>query len=60
MVILDHHRQSSESIETLFYLTLNPMLPRPARWWLRFSQYITDGVKLRPIEADAMFAWADD
>ena len=55
-VILDHHRQSSESIENPVLSYIEPYASSACEMVAEILQYITDGVKLRPIEADAMFA----
>ena len=56
VVILDHHRQSSESIENPVLSYIEPYASSACEMVAEILQYITDGVKLRPIEADAMFA----
>ncbi|MFR0985389.1 MAG: DHH family phosphoesterase [Frisingicoccus sp.] len=56
VVILDHHRQSSESIESPVLSYIEPYASSACEMVAEILQYITDGVKLRPIEADAMFA----
>ena len=56
VVILDHHRQSSESIENPVLSYIEPYASSACEMVAEILQYISDGVKLRPIEADAMFA----
>ena len=56
VVILDHHRQSSESIEAPVLSYIEPYASSACEMVAEILQYIGDGVKLRPIEADAMFA----
>ena len=56
VVILDHHRQSSESIENPVLSYIEPYASSACEMVAEILQYITEGVKLRPIEADAMFA----
>ena len=56
VVVLDHHRQSSESIESPVLSYIEPYASSACEMGAEILQYITDGVKLRPIEADAMFA----
>ena len=56
VVVLDHHRQSSESIESPVLPYIEPYASSACEMVAEILQYITDGVKLRPIEADAMFA----
>lgn len=56
VVVLDHHRQSSESIESPVLSYIEPYASSACEMVAEILQYITDGVKLRPIEADAMFA----
>lgn len=56
VVILDHHRQSSESIENPVLSYIEPYASSACEMVAEILQYISEGVKLRPIEADAMFA----
>ncbi|NCB99364.1 MAG: DHH family phosphoesterase [Clostridia bacterium] len=56
VVILDHHRQSSESIENPVLSYIEPYASSACEMVAEILQYITDGVRLKPIEADAMFA----
>ena len=56
VVVLDHHRQSSESIESPVLAYIEPYASSACEMVAEILQYIADGVKLRPIEADAMFA----
>lgn len=56
VVVLDHHRQSRESIESPVLSYIEPYASSACEMVAEILQYITDGVKLRPIEADAMFA----
>lgn len=56
VVILDHHRQSSESVENPVLSYIEPYASSACEMVAEVLQYINDGLKLRPIEADAMFA----
>lgn len=56
VVILDHHRQSSESIENPVLSYIEPYASSACEMVAEILQYISDDLKLRPIEADAMFA----
>lgn len=56
IVILDHHRQSSENIENAVLSYIEPYASSACEMVAEILQYITDGIKLRPAEADAMYA----
>lgn len=56
VVVIDHHRQSSESIENPVLSYIEPYASSACEMVAEILQYVGDGVKLRPIEADAMFA----
>ena len=58
VVILDHHRQSSESIEAPVLSYIEPYASSACEMVAEILQYMGDErkVKLLPLEADAMFA----
>ena len=56
IVVLDHHRKSSESIDNAVLSYIEPYASSACEMVAEILQYITDGIKLRPIEANAMFA----
>ena len=56
IVILDHHRQSSEGVENAVLSYIEPYASSACEMVAEILQYITDGVKLRQVEADAMYA----
>jgi len=56
IVILDHHRQSSEGVENAVLSYIEPFASSACEMVAEILQYITDGVKLRQVEADAMYA----
>lgn len=56
IVVLDHHRQSSERIENAVLSYIEPFASSACEMVAEILQYITDGVKLKPAEANAMYA----
>lgn len=56
VVILDHHRQTSESIANPVLSYIEPYASSACEMVAEVLQYTGQGVKLRPIEADAMYA----
>ncbi len=56
IVILDHHRQTGEAIENAVLSYIEPYASSACEMVAEILQYIDDGLKLRPIEADAMYA----
>lgn len=56
VVVLDHHRQSSESVENAVLSYIEPYASSACEMVAEILQYIADGIKLRPAEADAMYA----
>lgn len=55
IVVLDHHRQSAETILATFSY-VEPYASSTCEMVSEIVQYIIDDVKLRPEEADAMYA----
>ena len=56
IVILDHHRQSSENIENAVLSYIEPYASSASEMVAEILQYINEGIKLRAEEADAMYA----
>lgn len=56
VVVLDHHRQTSEKIENAVLSYIETYASSACEIVAEILQYITDGVKLKPAEADAMYA----
>lgn len=56
IVVLDHHRQTGEKIENAVLSYIEPYASSACEMVAEILQYIEDGIKLRPIEADAMYA----
>ena len=56
IVVLDHHRQSSEIISNAVLSYVEPFASSACEMVAEVVQYITDGIRLRPLEADAMYA----
>lgn len=55
-VILDHHRQSSDSIDNAVLSYIEPYASSACEMVSEILQYISDGVKLKPQEADALYS----
>lgn len=55
VVVLDHHRQSSESIESATLSYIEPYASSASEMVTEILQYFGDGVKIRSIEADALY-----
>ena len=56
MVVLDHHRQSSEIITNATLSYVETFASSACEMVSEIVQYISDDIKLRPLEADAMYA----
>jgi c-di-AMP phosphodiesterase-like protein len=56
VVVFDHHRQTNDNIENTVLSYIEPYASSACEMVAEILQYISEGVKLRPIEADAMFA----
>ena len=56
IVVLDHHRQSRESITTAVLSYVEPYASSACEMVAEVLQYIGDNVKIRQAEADAMYA----
>ena len=55
IVILDHHRQTGEAIDAVLSY-IEPYASSACEMVAEISQYIGEGLKLKPLEADAMYA----
>ncbi len=56
IVVLDHHRQGSDVIASAVLSYVEPYASSTCEMVAEIMQYIADGVKIRPAEADAMYA----
>lgn len=56
IVILDHHRQTGEAIPNAVLSYVEPYASSACEMVAEILQYIGEGLKLRPLEADAMYA----
>lgn len=56
IVVLDHHRQSSEIIDNAVLSYVEPYASSTCEMVAEVLQYIGDGIKMKPAEADAMYA----
>ena len=56
IVVLDHHRQSGESIENAVLSYIEPYASSACEMVAEILQYIGEGLRLRSIEADAMYS----
>lgn len=56
IVVLDHHRQTSEIIDNAVLSYVEPYASSTCEMVAEILQYIADGIKVRSAEADAMYA----
>ena len=56
IVVLDHHRQSSEVISNAVLSYVEPYASSACEMVAEVVQYIADGIKMKNAEADAMYA----
>lgn len=56
IVVLDHHRQSSEIINNAVLSYVEPFASSACEMVAEILQYIADGIKIKSAEADAMYA----
>jgi len=56
IVVLDHHRQTGESINKAVLSYIEPYASSTCEMVAEILLYIGEGLKLRPIEADALYA----
>lgn len=55
VVVFDHHRQTSDSIENALLAYIEPYASSTCEMVAEILQYISDNIKLKQIEADAMY-----
>lgn len=55
IVVLDHHRQTSEIIENAELSYIEPYASSTCEMVAEILQYIQDGIKVRQVEADALY-----
>jgi len=55
-VVLDHHRAGSETIENATLSYVEPYASSACEMVSEVLQYISDGIKIRPEEADSMYS----
>jgi c-di-AMP phosphodiesterase-like protein len=55
IVVLDHHRQTTEGIENALLSYVEPYASSTCEMVAEILQYIQDGIRLKQIEADAMY-----
>lgn len=55
IVVLDHHRQTSEIIENAVLSYIEPYASSACEMVAEILQYIQDGIKVKQAEADAMY-----
>jgi len=55
IVVLDHHRQTSEILENAVLSYIEPYASSTCEMVAEILQYIQDGIKIKQIEADAMY-----
>lgn len=56
VVVIDHHRQSGDAIAKAVLFYIEPYASSACEMVSEISQYIGNGLKLKPAEAEAMYA----
>ncbi len=56
IVVLDHHRQSSERIDSATLSYIEPYASSASEMVSEILQYISDDIKLRAVEADCLYS----
>ncbi len=56
VIVLDHHRRTTDSVDDAALSYVEPYASSACELVAEILQYIGDGLKLRPIEAEAMYA----
>lgn len=56
VVVLDHHRKSSETIDQAVLSYVEPFASSASEMVAEIIQYIGEGIRLKPQEADAMYS----
>lgn len=55
IVVLDHHRRSSDTIENASLSYIEPYASSASEMVAEILQYFTDGIKIKAVEAEAMY-----
>ena len=56
VVVIDHHRQAGDSVDKAVLFYIEPYASSACEMVAEILQYIGNGLKLRPAEAEAMYA----
>lgn len=56
IVVIDHHRQNGQRIENQTLSYIEPFSSSASEMVTEFFQYINDGIKPRPLEADTLYS----
>ena len=56
VVVIDHHRQAGDAITKALLFYIEPYASSACEMGAEISQYIGNGLRLRPAEAEAMYA----
>ena len=56
VVVIDHHRQAGDAITKALLFYIDPYASSACEMVAEISQYIGNGLRLRPAEAEAMYA----
>lgn len=56
IVVIDHHRQTDERIDNQILSYIEPFASSTSEMVTEFFQYIEDGIRPRPLEADTLYA----
>lgn len=56
VVVIDHHRQAGDAITKALLFYIEPYASSACEMVAEISQYIGNGLRLRPAEAEAMYA----
>ncbi len=56
VIVLDHHRKTTDSVDDAALSYVEPYASSACELVAEILQYIGDGLRLRPIEAEAMYA----
>lgn len=56
IVVFDHHRVTADHIDNAVLSYIEPYASSTCEMITEITQYVSDKVKLRPVEADALFA----
>jgi len=56
IVVIDHHRQTDERIDNQTLSYIEPFASSTCEMVTEFFQYISDGIRPRPLEADTLYS----